>query len=381
MDRLLKADRLISFGKSLRFIVYFDDFPLTQLSTIWGDTMISGFGDEKIYVVQTTAKVVERCLFMTTDPGDLVLDPTCGSGTTAYVAEQWGRRWTTVDTSRVSIALARTRLMAGRFPYYLLADSSEGIRKEAELSPHPQPLSQVWERGAEGGVRGNVKKGFVYKRVPHVTLKSIANNEEIDAIYARYQEQLEPLRLQINQAAGKNWQEWEIPRELPLTPSLTPTLSLWEREEAEKRLAEWWRLRGERQKEIDASIARRADNETLYDQPYEDNKRIRVTGPFTVESLSPHRVLSTDEERPESEVAGQQQPGAGQFEAMILDNLRAAGVQNTVKNERLKFTRLGAIRRNLAACQRRIRRKRALTPALSRRARERDPTRGGHHRP
>ena len=284
---------------------------------------------------------------MTTDHGDLILDPTCGSGTAAYIAEQWGRRWITVDTSRVSIALARTRLMAGRFPYYLLADSTEGAKKERELSLTPgDSLPPLGEGPGMRAFAADVKKGFVYKRVPHVTLKSIANNVEIDAIHARWQEQLEPLRAQINQAAGKNWQEWEMPRELPLTHSQKADedprglQDPWGRDEAEKRLAEWWRLRRERQKEIDASIARRADTEMLYDQPYEVNKRIRVTGPFTVESLSPHRVLSTDEERPVSEITGQQQSGASQFEAMIIDNLRAAGVQNTVKKERLKFTRL-----------------------------------------
>lgn len=145
------------------------------------------------------------CLLMTTGPGDLVLDPTCGSGTTAYVAEQWGRRWITIDTSRVALALARTRLMAAKYPYYVLANSSEGIAKESELTgifPTPGTPPQ-----------GDVKRGFVYKRVPHVTLKCIANNEEIDVIHARYEEQLEPLREKLNGAVKQNWQEWEIPRE------------------------------------------------------------------------------------------------------------------------------------------------------------------------
>lgn len=319
MLRLSKSARIHIAKNSIQYVRYSDDFTVKSRNNIWTDTLTGQFTDEKIYVVQTNTKVIERCMLMTTDPGDLVLDPTCGSGTTAYVAEQWGRRWVTIDTSRVSIALARTRLIAGRFPYYLMADSAEGIRKEAELSgqmpPSPLPTTHC-----------DVKKGFVYRRVPHITLKSIANNEEIDVIYARFQEQLEPLRARINAAAGKNWQEWEFPCEGP--------------EPVQAMLAEWWQIRRERQKEIDASIARRADTEQLYDQPYEDNKRIRVTGPFTVESLSPHRVLSTDEERPESEITGQQMPGASQFEAMIIDNLRAAGVQNTVKNERLKFTHL-----------------------------------------
>ena len=149
----------------------------------------------KIYVVQTTNRVIERCLLMTTDPGDLVLDPTCGSGTTAYVAEQWGRRWITIDTSRVALALARTRLMSARFPYYLLADSAEGAKKEAELT------GATLAFGGDGKTTGfgsDIKRGFVYKRVPHVTLKSIANNEEIDAIYGKWQEQLEPLRAEVN---------------------------------------------------------------------------------------------------------------------------------------------------------------------------------------
>jgi adenine-specific DNA-methyltransferase len=268
---------------------------------------------------------------MTTDPGDLVLDPTCGSGTTAYVAEQWGRRWITIDTSRVAIALARTRLMAGRFPYYLLSDSAEGIQKEAVLNSQlpPQPLPPT---------AGDVKRGFVYKRVPHITLKSIANNAEIDAIHEKHQPHLETLRSEINRLAGQNWQEWQIPREFPLTP----TLSQGAREQAVEMLTNWWKMRGEKQKEIDASIAARADTELLYDQPYEENKKVRVTGPFTVESLSPHRVLSTDQERPASEQEGQTMVAAasGGFESLIIDNLRAAGVQNTKKAERLKFTRL-----------------------------------------
>ena len=326
MKRLDVANRLMLIGNSLRYIRLLEDFPIFPFNTLWTDTGVSGFSEPKIYVVQTNTKVIERCILMSTDPGDLVLDPTCGSGTTAYVAELWGRRWITIDTSRVAIALARTRLMAGRFPYYMLADSPEGIRKEAEINGQapPTPLAHT----------GNdVKKGFVFRRVPHITLKSIANNIDIDEINTKWQEQLVPLRDRINKAIGKDWQDWEIPRELP--PSLSGNGT-----GAEDMLREWWRLSLERQKEIDVSIARHADTELLYDQPYEDSKRIRVTGPFTGESLSPHRVLSIDDERPVSEVKGQEHSGAGQFEAMIIDNLRVAGVQNTVKNERLKFTRL-----------------------------------------
>ena len=156
-----------------------------------------------IYVVQTNAKIVERCLLMATDPGDLVLDPTCGSGTTAYVAEQWGRRWITIDTSRVSLALARARIMGARYPYYLLKDSRAGQHKEAEIS-RTAPSTQA--------VADNIRLGFVYARVPHITLKSIANNAEIDVIWARFQATLEPLREQLNKALKQNWQEWEMPR-------------------------------------------------------------------------------------------------------------------------------------------------------------------------
>jgi len=284
---------------------------------------------------------------MTTDPGDLVLDPTCGSGTTTYVAEQWGRRWITCDTSRVAIALARTRLMAARYPYYLLADSPEGRKKEMELGLTPalrfaqdSPSPDRELRGQERGLGGeaDIRRGFVYKRVPHITLKSIANNEEIDSIHADFQAQMEPLREQLNKALKQHWEEWQIPRELP-SPQRGEGPGV--RGEITAIHAEWWRLRRERQKAIDASIARRAETELLYDQPYEDNKRIRVAGPFTVESLSPHRVLATTarDERPTTEARASAE-SAVSFANTIIENLKKAGVQNTVKNERLKFDSL-----------------------------------------
>ncbi|MHB0871749.1 MAG: DNA methyltransferase [Chloroflexota bacterium] len=322
MTRLGTAGRIHTSRNSIRYVRFADDFPWRSRNNIWTDTITGQFTDDKVYVVQTNTKVIERCILMTTDPGDLVLDPTCGSGTTAYVAEQWGRRWITIDTSRVALALARTRLMAARFPYYLLADSTEGVRKWADVTGRiPAALPKV---------EHDVRKGFVYRRVPHVTLKSIANNEEIDAIHARWQEQLEPVRAELNRLLKKSWEEWELPREAkPDWP-----------EKARELLTSWWELRRQRQQEIDASIARHADTETLHDQPYEDNKRIRVAGPFTVESLSPHRVLSTEEERPASEREAQQTTANGQFETMILENLEKAGVQNTRKSERLKLDRL-----------------------------------------
>jgi adenine-specific DNA-methyltransferase len=318
MARLGLTNRIFVAGNTPRYVLYADDYPVSELTNIWTDT--AGATD-KIYVVQTMTKVVQRCILMATDPGDLVLDPTCGSGTTAYVAEKWGRRWITLDTSRVALALTRTRLLAAKYPYYLLADSPEGIKKERELTGRMPPPYRT---------EGDLKKGFVYKRVPHITLKSIANNEEIDIIHARWQEKLEPLRQELNRLLGQSWEEWQIPRE----PGDT-----WP-PPAKEILPQWWQRRRERQQEIDASIARHADTELLYDQPYEDKKRLRVTGPFTVESLSPHRVLAPEVELPESEQAAQREANLGQFEAMILDNLKKAGVQNTIKNERLKFDRL-----------------------------------------
>jgi adenine-specific DNA-methyltransferase len=184
---------------------YFDDFAAIPFVNYWHDTS-SGAStlDPKVYVVQTAAKVIQRCVLMVTDPGDLVLDPTCGSGTTAYVAELWGRRWITIDTSRVALALARARIMGARYPFYLLADSRDGQIKEAEVTravPSEQPT------------HGNIRHGFVYDRVPHITLKAIANNAEIDVIWDKWQQTLDPMRVQLNQALKKEWQEWEIPRE------------------------------------------------------------------------------------------------------------------------------------------------------------------------
>jgi len=286
---------------------------------------------------------------MTTDPGDLVLDPTCGSGTTAYVAEQWGRRWITIDTSRVALALARTRLMAGRFPYYILADSPDGLRKEAEIAGKVPP---------EYKTSGDIKRGFVCKRVPHITLKAIANNEEIDDIHARYQPELERLRAELNKALKQQWEEWEVPRELPteyaehtegskdgrVADKAAAKAASASACSAGKLLAQFWEVKRTRQAEIDASINRNADQETLVDQPYEDNKRIRVTGPFTFETLSPHRSISVAEKKRQKEegIGGFtiDVRGPDQFGFVIIENLKKAGVQNTFKNERMKFDRL-----------------------------------------
>lgn len=203
MTRLAAATRLLGLGRTLRYRRLFKDFDQRPIHHVWTDLRTSGFADQKTYVVQTNPKIIERCILMATDPGDLVLDPTCGSGTTATVAEQWGRRWITIDTSRVALALARTRLMSARYPYYLLADSPEGRAKEQAVSGRPQPQSAAY---------GDIREGFVYERAPHVTLKSIANNAEIDVIWEQFQHTLEPLREQLNALLETDWQEWEIPR-------------------------------------------------------------------------------------------------------------------------------------------------------------------------
>jgi len=319
----------------LRYKFYLDDFPVKKITNAWSDT--AGESD-KSYVVQTHSKVIQRCILMTTDPGDLVLDPTCGSGTTAYVAEQWGRRWITIDTSRVALALARARIMGARYPFYLLADSRDGQIKEAEITgtaPSSQP------------VHGNIRQGFVYERVPHITLKSIANNAEIDVIWERWQAVLEPLREKLNKALGRAltpgpspkgreeiaWEEWEIPREAD---------AKWP-DTAKKLHAEWWQARIARQKEIDASIAAKAEFEYLYDKPYPDNKKVRVAGPFTVESLSPHRMLGVDENDELIDPAQKvsiETDGKQTFSQMILENLKTAGVQQAHKEDRITFTSL-----------------------------------------
>ena len=320
-NRLKKANRLAGVGRTLTYIRYLDDFPAFPINNFWSDTRQSGFGESKTYVVQTATRVIERCLLMTTDPGDLVLDPTCGSGTTATVAEQWGRRWITIDTSRVALALARARIMGARHPFYLLADSPEGQRKEAELARRAP---------AETPTGGDVRQGFVYERVPHVTLKSIANNAEIDTIWETWQETLEPLRATLNAALGAAQEEWQIPREAGAD---------WP-DEAKTAHAAWWEARIARQTEIDASIAAKADTEYLYDKPCADAGRVRVAGPFTVESLSPHRMLAVDENDEVFHALTDDRLGYADFAAMILENLKTAGVQQAHKEDRIAFAAL-----------------------------------------
>jgi adenine-specific DNA-methyltransferase len=316
MSRLVKADRIEPTGKNIAYLMFIDDYPVMPINNIWTDTLMRL---TKNYVVETAPSVIERCILMVTDPGDLVLDPTCGSGTTAFVSEQWGRRWITIDTSRVALALARARVMGARYLYYLLKDSRDGQFKEAELT-RTIPSSNA--------TFGNIRQGFVYERVPHITLKSIANNVEIDVIYDTYQQKIEPVRDQLNQALGKAWEEWEIPHEAGANWS----------PEAQKLHGQWWQLRIARQKEIDVSIAAKAEYEYLYDKPYEDSKKVRVAGPFTVESISPHRVLGVDEndELIDQVAEGKAGLAPGQsFEQMILENLKTAGVQQAHKEDKI----------------------------------------------
>jgi len=324
LRRLNRGGRLWAAGTTLMWKYYHGDYSCKPRVSLWDDIRSSGFGSDKVYVVQTQPEVIQRCVLMSTDPGDLVLDPTCGSGTTASVAEQWGRRWITIDTSRVALALARARIMGARFSYYLLADSSGGRQKEAEISN--TNLTQQ-------PVHGNIRQGFVYERVPHITLKSIANNAEIDVIWDKYQTKLEPLREKLNTAIKKSFEEWEIPREAD---------AKWS-DAAKKIHAEWWQGRIARQKEIDASIAAKAEFEYLYDKPYEDKKKVRVAGPFTVESLSPHRTLGVDENDnlidPLAKPSRNREPQQS-FSQMILENLRTAGVQQAHKEDKITFTSL-----------------------------------------
>lgn len=328
MERLKKADRLLPNGINLAYRRFLEDSPVFPIVSTWRDTG-SGFMSDKIYVVQTNTKVIERCMLMTTDPGDLILDPTCGSGTSATVAEQWGRRWITIDTSRVALALARTRLMGARYPYYYLADTKEGKAKEQVVTGKMQ---------LDTPTHGDIRQGFIYERAPHITLKSIANNAEIDVIWDNYQEKLESFRSKLNKTLGKKWEEWEIPREAD---------SKWPLEAATAHL-EWWALRVKRQQEIDKSIEQKADVEYLYDRPYEDKGRVRVAGPFTVESLSPHRVVPADEIELIDEIDAAEgrrknkKRNVGEpltdFTQMILENLKTAGVQQGAKEDKINFT-------------------------------------------
>ena len=362
--RAAKSGRLMERGKSVAYRLCDSDRRGVQLTNMWTDTVFVAFSSEKRYIVQTNPMVIQRCILMTTNPGDLVLDPTCGSGTTAHVAEQWGRRWITADTSRVALALARARIMGARHRYYTLADSPEGQRAEAELSGS-EPRSDA--------THGDIRQGFVYRRAPHITLRAIANNAEIDAIWERRQPAVEEALGRLNEALAGHSTPFPVTRgarkresvgftgpqdatvELP-SGDPAPAHSLLEWEVPHEAPEDWpaaagtahfafWEARTARQQEIDRSIAKRADFEYLYDEPVEDPSKVRVAGPFTVESLAPHRTLAVDEEdrfllRAAEPRAPYGSGQSGDFSTMILEQLRVAGVQQAHREDRIEFSSL-----------------------------------------
>lgn len=325
MERLAAGGRIVAQRAQIRFKRYWADFPVKPISNIW-----TGFGGQPdmTYVVQTNTRVVERCILMTTDPGDLVLDPTCGSGTTAFVAEQWGRRWITCDTSRIAIFLARQRLMTARYEYYELADEGRGVRG-----------------------------GFRYKTVPHITLRSIANNPEIDDIYARMHPAIEKALADLNAAlraeppdpfevteGGRKGQKVDFRRpedEIVKLPSgqdaPAGALLEWEvpfhfpegwPEAARKPFQAFREAKRAMQKEMDDSIARNAEQETLYDQPYVKKGVVRVSGPFTVEAIPPPSLEAMEETpiggAPEVEAEPSDTPT--EHIETLIEQLRADGV-------------------------------------------------------
>ena len=359
MERLLAANRLIVLGTKLYFRLYHGDFGFMSLLNTWSDT-VAGFADTKRYVVQSQPKVIQRCMLMTTDPGDLVVDPTCGSATTAYVAEQWGRRWITIDTSRVAIAIARQRLLTARYEYFKLRDESKGLAAN-----------------------------FRYKLVPHITLKSIAQNANLDPIFAKHKPILEAklseanatlekipdklrqdlrMRLALKQkhegkktitdadrrrwelpAKERDWQHWEVP--FDTDPDYPADLK-----KAVEEYRAAWRAKMD---EVNACIAANAGQEELVDQPEVDRKITRVSGPFTVEAVQPPEMSLGDATIVETGFAGepdelsdtfavrevQMGESAQNLEAYLskmVDLLRMDGVRFP-DNKQKKFMRLDPI--------------------------------------
>ncbi|MFA7540852.1 MAG: site-specific DNA-methyltransferase [Lysobacterales bacterium] len=315
MRRLARARRFYVTPKSkIRYVRYFDDFPVRPVTNAWFDIAgaVQDRADPKIFVVQTSNKIIERCLLMTTDPGDLVLDPTCGSGTTAYVAEKWGRRWITCDTSRVAVTLAKQRLMTASYDYYELR--------------HPQE-----------GLRG----GFIYKTVPHVTLRSIANNPDIDDIYDRMRPAIEQALGKLNSvlksagapfkipeggrkgkkldfSKGDALQEWEVPFDFP--ESWQPS--------AREAFDAFHATRQAMQKKMDESIAAHAGQQTLYDQPEVAKDKLRITGPFTVEAVPFPSVVSLEEgEQPEEADESIARSGESHRQHTWRDELLKTGIR------------------------------------------------------
>lgn len=323
LRRVLKAGRLASTGSTLWYIKFQNDFPCSPITNLWEDTAQS-FSSDKVYVVQTNTKVIERCMLMTSDPGDLVLDPTCGSGTTAFVAEKWGRRWITCDTSRVAVTLAKQRLMTASYDYYELKYPHEGLRG-----------------------------GFIYKTVPHVTLKSIANNPEIDELWDKMHPAIlqalgtlntalksagAPFKISEGGRKGQtldfskaaDLQEWEVPFDYPTD---------W-KPGAHEAFDAFHAARQAMQKKMDDSIAAHADQETLYDQPTVSKDKLRITGPFTVEAVPFPTVLSLDETQPAQEAdAAIARSGESQRQHSWRDELLKTGIRGK-GGQMLRFAEL-----------------------------------------
>lgn len=328
LDRAVKAGRIFQSKNSIRYKRYLNDFKVSEFNSVWTDTISGSFHEPKIYVVQTSPKVLYRILNMFSDPGDLILDPTCGSGTTAFCAEHSARRWITIDSSRVALSLAKTRLISAKYPFFVLTDSDEGQKIISKLTGR---ITSNFSNSS------NVRLGFVCERAPHITLKSIAHNADIDVIWDDYQKTLAPLLQQLNSNLNQSWEEWEIPCDAEAS---------WP-QGAKDTHAKWWEVRNARQKEIDESIVQRADEVILYDRPYVDNSKVRVAGPFTVESLSPHKVIAVDDDGEfltnSNEVDGphailDRSNDEIDFGNVILEHLRTAGVQQAHKEDRIKFT-------------------------------------------
>lgn len=301
MKALARAGRLDLVGNTLCYVRFIEDFPVYPYSNLWTDTVTSGFAEKKVYVVQTNVSIVERCLLMTTDCGDLVLDPTCGSGTTAFVAEKWGRRWITCDTSRVATTLAKQRLMTAGFDYYELKYPNEGLRG-----------------------------GFIYQTVPHVTLKSIANNPEIDEIYARMHPAVEQALADLNRANKSKLPEWEVPFDLPAD---------WPAA-AKSPFDAFHAARQAMQKHMDASIAAHAEQEILYDKPAVARDKLRITGPFSVEAVPSPTVLALDEaEQPKEADVAIARSGESARQHAWRDELFKAGIRGK-GGQMLRFAEL-----------------------------------------
>ena len=304
MERLVKAGRMAKQGANATYVRYLDDFPAIPITNFWADTQ-SGSGMDKVYVVQTSQKIIERCLLMTTDPGDLVLDPTCGSGTTAFVAEKWGRRWITCDTSRVAVTLAKQRLMTASYDYYELKYPHEGL-----------------------------KGGFIYRTVPHVMLKSIANNPDIDSIHERMHPAiaaaLADLNAKLASTAASPLPEWEVPFAVAVD---------WPNE-AKTAFAAFHTARQAMQAQMDASIAAHADQEILYDQPAIAKNKLRITGPFTVEAVPFPSVKALDEASGPAEAdASIARTGESGRQHQWRDELLKAGIRGK-GGQMLKFAEL-----------------------------------------